>query len=305
MCCLYKKLLDDSACALWLVGKAALWGALAVDCVSLTSCVRSCVNHEINALLAYSLCHCSVFRIVPQPDSTAYFILTKSAIVLPFWNFIAHRWKMLKFWKNCTATLDLKGHIFVIMSPQKSSINNQKLFLILSVLYFIVIPIFACGMWWSCRSPTMPLSGDEPTCPKFQPNIFDPSRCHDCLRQRHLHSGSGEGTEAALLQISTAEPVNGTKTGTDTSAGQGKRVFLKPIPSQTEEKDSSSRVRKKGGGVEQGEDGNTCWVMGLAGEAEKCVRGEDSKAMRERGWMKPSTATKSLFRKQKEHQTQT
>uniref|UniRef100_A0A3Q4M587 Uncharacterized protein n=1 Tax=Neolamprologus brichardi TaxID=32507 RepID=A0A3Q4M587_NEOBR len=32
----------------------------------------------------------------------------------------------------------------------------------------------------------MALSGDEPICPKFQPNIFDPSRCHDCLRQRHL-----------------------------------------------------------------------------------------------------------------------
>uniref|UniRef100_A0A3Q1I8K8 Uncharacterized protein n=1 Tax=Anabas testudineus TaxID=64144 RepID=A0A3Q1I8K8_ANATE len=30
------------------------------------------------------------------------------------------------------------------------------------------------------------MSGTEPTCPKFQPNIFDPSRCHDCLRQRHL-----------------------------------------------------------------------------------------------------------------------
>uniref|UniRef100_A0AAY4D411 Uncharacterized protein n=1 Tax=Denticeps clupeoides TaxID=299321 RepID=A0AAY4D411_9TELE len=35
----------------------------------------------------------------------------------------------------------------------------------------------------------MPLSGEELICPKFQPNIFDSSRCHDCLRQKHLHTG--------------------------------------------------------------------------------------------------------------------
>ncbi|KAF4116611.1 hypothetical protein G5714_004100 [Onychostoma macrolepis] len=33
----------------------------------------------------------------------------------------------------------------------------------------------------------MPLAGDELVCPKFQPNIFDSTRCHDCLRQKHLH----------------------------------------------------------------------------------------------------------------------
>ncbi|KAL0199271.1 hypothetical protein M9458_007811, partial [Cirrhinus mrigala] len=34
----------------------------------------------------------------------------------------------------------------------------------------------------------MPLTGDELLCPKFQPNIFDSTRCHDCLRQKHLHN---------------------------------------------------------------------------------------------------------------------
>ncbi|XP_031690839.1 serine/arginine repetitive matrix protein 2 [Oncorhynchus kisutch] len=43
----------------------------------------------------------------------------------------------------------------------------------------------------------MPLSGDDLICPKFQPNIFDSSRCHDCLRQKHLHSGTSTGTGTA------------------------------------------------------------------------------------------------------------
>ncbi|TRY88384.1 hypothetical protein DNTS_018299, partial [Danionella cerebrum] len=34
----------------------------------------------------------------------------------------------------------------------------------------------------------MPVSGEELVCPKFQPNIFDSSRCHDCLRHKHLHT---------------------------------------------------------------------------------------------------------------------
>uniref|UniRef100_A0A3P9BAJ7 Uncharacterized protein n=1 Tax=Maylandia zebra TaxID=106582 RepID=A0A3P9BAJ7_9CICH len=59
----------------------------------------------------------------------------------------------------------------------------------------------------------MALSGDEPICPKFQPNIFDPSRCHDCLRQRHLHAGAGESTEVTQQQISAAESGAGAKTG--------------------------------------------------------------------------------------------
>lgn len=90
----------------------------------------------------------------------------------------------------------------------------------------------------------MPFSSDEPVCPKFQPNIFDPSRCHDCLRHKHLHAGAGERTEAAPQQISTKEAGDGSKIGTDTGTGQVKGVFLTPIPSQTEERETSSKVRK-------------------------------------------------------------
>ncbi|XP_037834630.1 serine/arginine repetitive matrix protein 2 [Kryptolebias marmoratus] len=91
----------------------------------------------------------------------------------------------------------------------------------------------------------MPLSSDEPMCPKFQPNIFDPSRCHDCLRQRHLHTSSGESPEAAPGQKPPPEPEAGTKAGTDAGAGSGigsgRGVFpLTPIPSQAEERDASS-----------------------------------------------------------------
>ncbi|XP_042577098.1 serine/arginine repetitive matrix protein 2-like [Cyprinus carpio] len=38
----------------------------------------------------------------------------------------------------------------------------------------------------------MPLAGDELVCPKFQPNIFDSTRCHDCLRQKQLHHTCAE-----------------------------------------------------------------------------------------------------------------
>uniref|UniRef100_A0A3B1JS47 TRIO and F-actin binding protein n=1 Tax=Astyanax mexicanus TaxID=7994 RepID=A0A3B1JS47_ASTMX len=34
----------------------------------------------------------------------------------------------------------------------------------------------------------MPFSGDDLVCPKFQPNIFNSSRCHDCLRLEHAHT---------------------------------------------------------------------------------------------------------------------
>lgn len=91
----------------------------------------------------------------------------------------------------------------------------------------------------------MPLSTDEPVCPKFQPNIFDPSRCHDCLRQRHLHASAGESPEAAPQHKSTAEAENGAKGGTGAGIGQGKGLFLTPILSQTEEKDTGSKVSKK------------------------------------------------------------
>ncbi|TWW69341.1 hypothetical protein D4764_18G0001470 [Takifugu flavidus] len=86
-------------------------------------------------------------------------------------------------------------------------------------------------------SPT----GEEPTCPKFQPNIFDPSRCHDCLRQKHLHSGARESAEATPQQKPAAEPENGVKTQTDSKVGRVKGVALTPIPSQEEERDTSSK----------------------------------------------------------------
>ncbi|KAL6457415.1 hypothetical protein MHYP_G00343780 [Metynnis hypsauchen] len=34
----------------------------------------------------------------------------------------------------------------------------------------------------------MPFTGDDLVCPKFQPNIFNSSRCHDCLRLKHAHT---------------------------------------------------------------------------------------------------------------------
>lgn len=88
----------------------------------------------------------------------------------------------------------------------------------------------------------MALSGDEPICPKFQPNIFDPSRCHDCLRQRHLHAGEGESTEVTQQQISAAESGAGAKTGIGSRKGEA----LTPISSQAEERDTSSKVRQAG-----------------------------------------------------------
>lgn len=93
----------------------------------------------------------------------------------------------------------------------------------------------------------MPLSCDESICPKFQPNIFDPSRCHDCLRQRRLHAGAGDGAEAAPQQKSTAQTGIGAKTGSDAGIVLGKGVVLTPIPSQAEERDTSSKVQKKRG----------------------------------------------------------
>lgn len=161
-----------------------------------------------------------------------------------------------------TDTLDLKCHTFLmIKSPQNSQQKGCLCDYSLSYnswwygsLPCCYLPVCLVGCDDRADPPsrlTMPLSGDEPICPKFQPNIFDPSRCHDCLRQRHLHASAGESTEAAPRQKSTAEPGNGTKTGTDTGIGQGKGVFLSPIPSQTEERDSGSKVRKKRGGADE------------------------------------------------------
>lgn len=88
-------------------------------------------------------------------------------------------------------------------------------------------------------SPT----GEEPICPKFQPNIFDPSRCHDCLRQKHLHSGARESAEPTPQHKRPAEPENAAKTQTDSGAGPVKGA-LTPISSQEEERDTSSKVGK-------------------------------------------------------------
>lgn len=87
----------------------------------------------------------------------------------------------------------------------------------------------------------MSLSGNEPICPKFQPNVFDPSRCQECLRQRHLHSSSGETADAAAQQKALTEPENGTGTGTWTGPSRG--GLLTPIQSQAEDRDTSSKVR--------------------------------------------------------------
>lgn len=85
-------------------------------------------------------------------------------------------------------------------------------------------------------------TSEEPTCPKFQPNIFDPSRCHDCLRQKHLHSGARVSAKATPQQISPAEPANAAKTQTDSGVGRVVGEALTPIPSQEEERDTSSKV---------------------------------------------------------------
>lgn len=98
--------------------------------------------------------------------------------------------------------------------------------------------------WVSPRHPhriAMPLSSDEPVCPKFQPNIFDPSRCQECLRQKHMHASAGHASGAeAQQQISAKEAGDGSTN----EVGRGKGVFLTPIPSQTDERDTSSKVGK-------------------------------------------------------------
>ncbi|XP_014838604.1 PREDICTED: TRIO and F-actin-binding protein isoform X2 [Poecilia mexicana] len=90
-------------------------------------------------------------------------------------------------------------------------------------------------------------SSDEPTCPKFQPNIFDPSRCHECLRQRHLHASAGERTELEPQQKPL--PEDGDATGKSSGLGGGIRLsraaLLTPISSQTEERDTSSSSNKE------------------------------------------------------------
>ncbi|KAF3846776.1 hypothetical protein F7725_003854 [Dissostichus mawsoni] len=72
---------------------------------------------------------------------------------------------------------------------------------------------------------TMPISNDEPICPKFQPNIFDPSRCHECLRQKHLHTGAGvSAAEEAPQPKPNKETGIGAKTGAVTGIGSRKET---------------------------------------------------------------------------------
>ncbi|KAK5624145.1 hypothetical protein CRENBAI_010943, partial [Crenichthys baileyi] len=94
---------------------------------------------------------------------------------------------------------------------------------------------------------TMSQSSDEPTCPKFQPNIFDPSRCHECLRQRHLHTSAGERTELEPQQKPLPEDGNiiGKSPEFGNGIGSSKRVLLTPISSQAEERDTSSSSSKE------------------------------------------------------------
>ncbi|CDQ81533.1 unnamed protein product [Oncorhynchus mykiss] len=79
----------------------------------------------------------------------------------------------------------------------------------------------------------MPLSGDDLICPKFQPNIFDSSRCHDCLRQKHLHSrtSTGTGTAETPQQSLTVEKEPGQAT---------------PPAPQAVERDSSAKTEGEG-----------------------------------------------------------
>ncbi|XP_034058190.1 serine/arginine repetitive matrix protein 2 [Gymnodraco acuticeps] len=90
----------------------------------------------------------------------------------------------------------------------------------------------------------MPISNDEPICPKFQPNIFDPSRCHECLRQKHLHTGAGvSAAEEAPQPKPNKETGIGAKTGAVTGIGSVLIALtpITPIASQAEERDTSSK----------------------------------------------------------------
>ncbi|XP_048847979.1 serine/arginine repetitive matrix protein 2 isoform X1 [Brienomyrus brachyistius] len=47
----------------------------------------------------------------------------------------------------------------------------------------------------------MPLAGEDLYCRKFQPNIFDPSRCQTCLRLRHLHANVPQRDDSDDLSV--------------------------------------------------------------------------------------------------------
>lgn len=132
-----------------------------------------------------------------------------------------------------------------------SHISNRSLSFILRSFIcatLLLHPSFSLGCDdWAVHPSglTMPISNDEPICPKFQPNIFDPSRCHECLRQKHLHTGAGvSAAEEAPQPKPNKETGIGAKTGAVTGIGS---VLLTPIASQAEERDTSSKVREKRG----------------------------------------------------------
>ncbi|XP_038844548.1 serine/arginine repetitive matrix protein 2 [Salvelinus namaycush] len=98
----------------------------------------------------------------------------------------------------------------------------------------------------------MPLSGDDLICPKFQPTIFDSSRCHDCLRQKHLHSdtSTGTGTAETPQQSLTVEKEPGQATGPPPT--------LLPAP-QAVERDASAKT--EGEGIRRVEDSDGLSVV--------------------------------------------
>ncbi|KAF3700511.1 TRIO and F-actin-binding protein Tara Trio-associated repeat on actin [Channa argus] len=103
---------------------------------------------------------------------------------------------------------------------------------------------------------------------KFQPNIFDPSRCHDCLRQRHLHAGAGGSTEVAPQQKSTADAGTGALPGSRPGI-----TLLTPILSQAEERDTSSKEDSDGLSLVS----SHCGVSSLLGYGEDslCILSPD------------------------------
>ncbi|CAL8311418.1 unnamed protein product [Arctogadus glacialis] len=64
----------------------------------------------------------------------------------------------------------------------------------------------------------MPLPPEEPVCAEFQPNVFDPSRCHDCLRQKRVHAGAVTHTEEATPAAGT-ERATGFRSRTGNGSG--------------------------------------------------------------------------------------
>ena len=92
----------------------------------------------------------------------------------------------------------------------------------------------------------MPVAGDDLVCPEFQPNIFDPSRCHDCLRQKRLHVGAGAnevGTATAASPAAVPQP-SPPVPGTGRALAPPGAPLLS-LPGQTGERDTSNKVGER------------------------------------------------------------